>query len=180
MVMVCLASSALAAGIMLAPHHLVKRISLVRNAENQVVMRVKGTKFFPFTKHAVMDVVPGEMMVDSNVIVSLGGAQRWYSVPLKNIQPWTEGTLPRPNAPENKLQAFNQRMMNIGPSIFSLTKKLFHREGMAYVRIGHQNWKMDLDQCEVLEYGSVLMELAQVGVVRTNLMSVARRTMFSK
>jgi hypothetical protein len=179
-VMVCLASTALASGIMLAPHHLVKSISLVRKAENQVVMRVKGTRFFPFQKHAVMDVVPGEMTVDSNVTTSLGGIRQWWRVPLKNVQSWTKGSLPRPGEPETRFERFNKRMMNIGPSIFSLTRKMFNREGMAYVRIGRENWKIDLEHCEILEGGSVLMELSQEGTVRMNLEGVISRKFFAK
>jgi hypothetical protein len=176
----CLISAGLATGIMLTPHHLVRSISLARNTENQVVMRVKGTRFFPFSKPAVMDVVPGEIMVDSNVTTSLGGIKQWFSVPLKNVQPWTEGSLQRPGAAETNLQKFNERTMNIGPAIFSQTRKMFNREGMAYVRIGRENWKMDLERCEILEGGSVLMEMAQQGAVRMNFMSVMARTMFAK
>ena len=180
MLTLCAISAGLAAGVQLTPHHLVKSISLARNAEKQVVMRVKGTRFFPFLKPTVMDVVPGEMTVDSNVTTSLGGIKRWYSVPLKNVQPWTKGTLPRPGEPENNIQRFNQRMMNIGPALFSQTRKMFNREGMAYVRIGRENWKMDLEQCEILEGGSVLMDMSQEGAVRMNLMSVISRKLFAQ
>jgi hypothetical protein len=176
----CLISAGLATGIMLTPHHLVKSISLVRNAESQVVMRVKGTRWFPWAKPAVMDVVPGEMTVDSNVTTSLGGIKWWWSVPLKNAQSWTKGSLPRPGEPKNKLERFNKRMMNIGPAIFSQTRKMFNREGMSYVRIGRENWKMDLEQCEILEGGSVLMEMSQEGTVRMNLASVISRKMFAQ
>lgn len=169
----CMISAGLATGIMLTPHRLVRSISLARNAENQVVMRLKGTRFFPFLKPAVVDVVPGEMVVDSNVTSSLGGIRRWYSVPLRNSRTWTQGSLQRPGEAQNS-------MVNIGPAIFSQTRKMFNREGMAYVRVGRENWKMDLLQCEILEGGSVLMEMSQQGALRTNLMSILSRTMFAK
>jgi hypothetical protein len=120
------------------------------------------------------------MTVDSNVTTSLGGIKWWWSVPMKNAQPWTKGSLPRPGEPENKLERFNKRMMNIGPAIFSQTRKMFNREGMSYVRIGRENWKMDLEQCEILEGGSVLMEMSQEGTVRMNLASVISRKMFAQ
>lgn len=175
----CVFSSALASGIMLAPHHLVRSISLARNAQKEVVMRVKGTRFFPFVKPATLDVVPGEMMVDSNVVMSL---RQWNDVPLKNVQAWTEGSLPRPGGESqmNLIQRFNRRMVNIMPATFSQTRKMFYRDGMAYVRIGRENWKMDLEGCEILENGSVLMELVQQGAVRQDIMSVASRTIFAK
>jgi hypothetical protein len=174
----CVISAALATGIMLTPHRLVKSISLVRNVDNQVVMRLKGTRYVPFVKPAVMDIVPGEMTMDSNVTSSLPGISQWFSVPLKNVQAWTHGSLERPGEAKTSLQRFNRRMMNMGPAIFSQTRKMFNREGMAYVRVGRENWKMDLLHCEILEGGSVLMELAQEGTLRTNLMSVASRVMF--
>lgn len=177
----CFISSGMASAIMLTPHHLVKSISLVRTAEKEAVMRINGTSFFPFIKPRVMDLVPGKMMVDSNVTMSLETTKQWWGVPLQNGKAWTQGGLRRPGEPEgNAIAKLNKSLLNISPAAFSQVRKMFNRDGMAYVRIGSSNWKMDLEGCEILENGSVLMRMVKEGAVRTNLMSMAARTMFSQ
>ena len=180
----CLISSGMASAIMLTPHHLVKSISLVRAGDGnnkEAVMRVKGTTLLPFIKPTVMDMSPGQMMVDSNVTMSLETTKQWFGVPLKNGKVWTEGALRRPGEPEgNAIAKFNKSLLNIAPAAFSHVRKMFNRDGMAYARIGGSNWKMDLEGCEILANGEVLMKLVKEGAVRTNLVSLAARTMFSK
>ena len=166
----CLVGSAIATAVATTPHHLVKSISVVRNAEKGAMLRVKGTRFFPFMKPAVFDVAPGELKIDSNVTMSLENGRQWYDVPLKNATVWTEGGLQRPDAIEgNAFQRFNKRLLNIAPAMSSQTKKMFNREGMAYVNVEGRNWKMDLSACEILENGLVLMKLARVAPIRTDL-----------
>jgi hypothetical protein len=177
----CMLTSAIASAVFITPHHLVKSISIARTAEKEVVLRVKGTRFSPFMKPAVFDVAPGDLMIDSNVAMTLEESGEWMTVPLKNVKSWTEGGLQRPDAIKgNAFQRLNQRMLNIGPAIFSHTRKMFNREGMAYLRIGSSNWKMDLSKCEILENGSVLMKLVREGAVRTNLADMAIRKAFGK
>jgi hypothetical protein len=177
----CMLTSAIASAVFITPHHLVKSISIARTAEKEVVLRVKGTRFSPFMKPAVFDVAPGDLMIDSNVAMTLEESGEWMTVPLKNVKSWTEGGLQRPDAIKgNAFQRLNQRMLNIGPAIFSHTRKMFNREGMAYLRIGSSNWKMDLSKCEILENGSVLMKLVREGAVKTNLADMAIRKAFGK
>jgi hypothetical protein len=169
----CLVSSAIATAVMTTPHHLVKSIAVVRNAQAEVVIRVKGTRFFPFRKQAVFDLVPGELKIDSNVTMSLENGRQWYNVPLQNARVWTEGSLKNPDAIEGSaFQRLNRRMLNISPAMFSQVKKMFNREGMAYVQIKGSNWKMDLSACEILENGSVLMKLVREAPIRTDLMGM--------
>jgi hypothetical protein len=177
----CLASSAIATSIVITPYRLVKSISIVRAAEKQAMIRVKGTRFFPFTKQAVFDVAPGELMIDSNVTMATRKARTWYSVPMKNARAWTEGTLKRPGADEgNALTRLNRRMLNIGPAMSSQVKKMFSRYGMAYVRVKGNNWKMDLEGCEMLENGEVLMKLVREAPVRSDLMGVVMQLVAGK
>ena len=169
----CLASSAIATAVISTPHHLVKSISIVRTAEKEVLLRVKGTRYFPFRKQAVFDLAPGELKVDSNVTMSLENGRHWYGVPLKNAKDWTEGVLKRPDAIEgNAFQRLNSRMLRVSPALFSQVRKMFNREGMAYVQINGSNWKMDLTACEILEDGEVLMKLAREAPIRTDLMGM--------
>jgi hypothetical protein len=177
----CMLTSAIASAVFITPHHLVKSISIARTAEKEVVLRVKGTRFSPFMKQAVFDVAPGDLMIDTDVAMTLEESGEWMTVPLTNVKPWTEGSLQRPDEIKgNAFQKLNQRMLNIGPAIFSQTRKMFNREGMAYVRIGNSNWKMDLSKCEILENGSVLMKLVREGAVKTNLADMAIRKAFGK
>lgn len=95
---------------------------------------------------------------------------------MKNSSDWTQGKLTRPDAIHgNAFQRLNQRMLNISPTTFSLVRKMFNRDGMMYVRIGTNNWKMDLDGCEILESGQVLARLVREGAVRTSLASMATK-----
>jgi hypothetical protein len=177
----CLVSSAIATAVTTTPHHLVKSIAIVRNAEKEVVIRVKGTRFFPFRKQAVFDLAPGEMKIDSNVTMSLENGRQWYGVALQNARTWTEGGLKNPDAIEGSaFQRLNQRMLNISPAMFSQVKKMFNREGMAYVQIKGNNWKMDLSACEILENGTVLMKLVREAPVRTDLMGMVVRRVYGE
>lgn len=177
----CLATSAIATAITLTPHHLVKSISIVRTAEKQVMLRVKGTRFFPFTKQAVFDLAPGELKVDSNVTMDLEKGRQWWGVPLKNAKVWTEGRLKRPDAIEgNAFKKLNRRMLYVMPALFSQVRKMFNREGMAYVQINGSNWKMDLTACEILENGEVLMKLAREGPIRADLMGAVMQRFADK
>jgi hypothetical protein len=172
----CFFVSAISAAIAITPHHLVKSISIVRTAEKEVVLRVKGTTYFPFRRPALYDLTPGELMIDSNVTMTLDASGRqWWGVPLKNGKAWTEGRIQRPDIEGNAFQRLNRALLNIWPSTRSQVKKMFNREGMAYVRIGSGNWKMDLEGCEILEEGSVLMKLVREGAVRTSLEGIVLR-----
>lgn len=57
---------------------------------------------------------------------------------------------------------------------------MFNRDGMAYARVGSQNWKMDLEGCEMLENGQVLSKLSREGAVRTDMLSMVMRGAFGK
>lgn len=169
----CMASSAIATAIVMTPHHLVKSISIVKQAEKQAMLRVKATRYFPFVKQAVFEVAPGQLMIDKNVAMSLGKGRPWWHVPMENATVWTNGTLKRPGADEgNALQRANRRMLNAGPAMFSQVKKMFDRTGMLYVRVNGSNWKMDLEGCELLENGEPLMKLGREVRVRNDAVSV--------
>lgn len=177
----CLVSSAIATAVATTPHHLVKSIAIVRNAEKEVVLRVKGTRFFPTRKPAVYDLAPGELKIDSNVTMSLENGRQWFGVPLQNAKVWTEGGLQRPDAIQgNAFQRLNQRLVNVTPAMFSQVRKMFNREGMAYVQIKNSNWKMDLSGCEILENGSVLMKLVRETPIRTDLVGMAIQRLAGK
>lgn len=170
----CLASAGMGAALLLTPHRLIKTISLVRTAEHTTMLRVHGTRFLPFMKPTVMDVAPGQLMIES--VAHLHPGRGWYTIPMKNSSDWTQGKLTRPDAIHgNAFQRLKQRMLNISPTTFSLVRKMFNRDGMMYVRIGTNNWKMDLEGCEILESGQVLARLVREGAVRTSLASMATK-----
>lgn len=178
----CVASSAIAAAVVSTPHRLVKSISIVRKGEKQAMLRVKGTPFFPFTKPAVFDVAPGHLTIDSNVALSLEtGTIPWWCVPMDKAKVWTEGSLKRPDAIEgNAFQKLNRRMLNVAPATFSQVKKMFNRNGMLYVQINGGTWKMDLEGCEILENGEVLMQLVREARFRNDLMGLVAQRVAGK
>ena len=62
------------------------------------------------------------------------------------------------------------------PSIKKQVKKMFNREGMAYIRIGGSNWKMDLGDCEILDHGMPITKLTRQGKIRADLVSMLTRS----
>ena len=178
----CLASSAIATAIVITPHRLIKSISIVRVAEKQAMLRVKGTTYLPFLKQSVYDVAPGKLIVDSDVAMTLGSGRRgWYYVPMDNARVWTDGTLKRPDEIEgNAFQKLNRRMLNVGPAMFSQVKKMFQRTGFLYLQVGGKNWKMDLETCEILENGEVLMKLIREARIRNDLMAIVAQKVAGK
>lgn len=171
----CLASSAIATAVVTTPHRLVKSISIVKTAEKQAMLRVKGTTFLPFTKQVVFEVAPGKLTIDHDVTMdtAIKSGTRWWYVPMENAKVWTEGNLKRPDAIEgNAFQRLNRRMLNSGPAMFSQVKKMFNRNGMAYVRVEESNWKMDLENSELLENGEVLMKFVRKAPIRSDLVGM--------
>lgn len=177
----CLASSAIATTIVTTPSRLIKSISIVKVAEKQAIIRVKGTRFFPFTKQTTLDVAPGELIVDKDVAMAVENGHNWWYVPLDNAKVWTEGNLKRPDAIEgNAFTKLNRRMLNTGPAMFSQVKKMFQRTGFLYVRVKGNNWKMDMEGCEILENGEVLMKLVREARIRNDLMGIVVQSVAGK
>lgn len=178
----CLATSAIATAVVATPHHLIKSISIVKVAEKQAMIRLKGTRYFPFAKQAVFDVTPGKLLADKNVAMSLeNDGRKWYDIKLDKAREWTEGSLKRPNAIEgNAFQKLNRRMLNVGPAMFSQVKKMFQRTGFLFVQIEGKNWKMDLENCEILESGEVLMKLVREAHIRRDLMAIVAQSVSGK
>lgn len=117
----CMVTSAMAMAFIMTPWNLVRTVSLARTAENQVVLRVKGTRFLPFGKPTVKDVTPGQLMVDKDVVMDLDMTNKWYGVELKVARDWTEGKLLNPDAPQGgAISRFNKGLLNAWPT----TKKL--------------------------------------------------------
>lgn len=177
----CVVTSAMASACMMTAFNLVKTISVARADDNQAVLRVKATRFLPFIKPKVIDIVPGQIMIDMDVTMDETTARKWYGVPLKNARAWTEGKIANPDEPRgNFIQKFNHHLLNAWPATKSHVKKMFNREGLAYARIGSHNYKLDLERCEILENGSVLMKMSKEGYVRTSAVGMLMRGMFGK
>ena len=53
--------------------------------------------------------------------------------------------------------------MRVWPTAKLDTRRMFVRDGMAYVRIPHRgDWKLDLQGCEVVDEGRILGKVMQV------------------
>lgn len=170
----CLVGSGMASSITATPTNLIRSISLVRKAEDEVVLRFEGNRLFPFLKPNVFDLPPGQPIVDSNVTGTLESGGSYMNVQSKRGQAWTAGELIRPDQPqgENIFQRLNRSLVNVSPAAKSQVRKMFNREGMAYIRIGNFNWKMDMEKCEILEHGAPLEKLTRKGAIRKNLASM--------
>lgn len=165
----CMIGAGMATTVMLTPFNMVKTISLVRTAGDQVVFRVKGSRFLPF-RTTTVDVEPGHAMIDANVTSSLDLTRSWYDVPLKNSESWTKGLLERPDKAGS--------LVNAWPTAKSYVRKMFNRDSMAYMRVKNLNWKLDLESCEMLEHGSILNKMVKQGAVRTNIINMMTRGMW--
>lgn len=174
----CLAVSAIATGIAMTPLNLVKTISIARNAEQRAVVRVQGTRFFPFLKPKTMDLVPGEALVDSDIRTSIETIQ-CYIVSLQNRHAWTEHALSPDYHKATTREVLTHTWHNAFPKTKLYVNKMFNRDGFAYLRAGGNNWKMNLDYCAILERGQVLMKLVKEGGVRTNAVGMIARAIWN-
>lgn len=168
----CAAVSAIGFAIILTPWNMVKTISIVRTAENKAMLRLQGTRFFPF-QNTTVDVLPGQATIGSELTSTLANMQKiCFTVPIENGAKWTAGEIPRPDT--------GSGLVNTWPNTKKHVKKMFNRENIAYIRFGNLNWKMDLEGCETLEGGQVLSKLVQEGAVKQDVVSTLARGLWGK
>lgn len=139
---------------------------------------------FPFMKRrsgGVIDAPIGNVCLDRS-IDSIKENYPSYNVPLARSEDFTDkhldpsAPLPLPGGASSsipssgsrggilaRLQSFNRGLLNIWPAFVRDVRRMFMRDGMMYVRIpGHGNWKMDVQDCALLDEGRPMMEVLEV------------------
>jgi hypothetical protein len=174
-----------ATAFFLAPTKLIKRVSLVKTpvsaASNtgKVGHRALALEFemkhplpilqrLPLvgkTGGGVVKAEVGTVFIDRDV--RAGENLSFYSVPANLAQAWTAhyftASPPQPRSILSLLRGFNSSLVNAWPTLRQDVRRMFMREGFAYVRIpDHGNWKMDLHGCEILEEGQALEKVVKV------------------
>lgn len=91
----------------------------------------------------------------------------YFSIPMDQAEAFTSAYLDPPARPKRGILArvgdFNRSLINIGPTLWQDVRRMFLRDGMAYVRItGHGNWKIDLQGSELLDDGRPLEKVMVV------------------
>ena len=174
-----------ATAFFLAPTKLIKSVSLVKTPIFDVTNTGKGGKRglvmdfemkhplpilqrLPFVTRrggGVVKAEVGSVFMDREVRASQNLS--YFSVPAHLAQAWTEHYFtakpPQPRSILSVLRGFNSSLVNAWPTLRQDVRRMFMREGFAYVRIPeHGNWKMDLHGCEILEEGQVLEKVVRV------------------
>lgn len=91
----------------------------------------------------------------------------YTSVPMDQASAFTSSYFSPQPAPKrsilSRLGAFNRALVNMWPTLWQDVRRMFLRDGMAYVRItGHGNWKIDLQGAEMLDDGRPLEKVMVV------------------
>lgn len=123
------------------------------------MLRLTGNRFGPF-KTTTIDMELGKPMIDRNVVTSLEAERNFFVVPQGAAQQWTEGKTHR--APSGGA------LLNAWPTTKSYVKKMFNRENFSYMRAKNHNWKLDLEECEILEKGQLLTKFVREGAVKSS------------
>ena len=158
--------------IALAPFKMVKTLSLVRKPSSTLVrglerpflrFQMKSPLPIPFIKPLrngrTIDAPLHDVFVDRQV-----AAQRLdgWTAPLSRAADFTasDSSAIRPSRPSvlSRLKAFNRSVIDIWPVMKQDVRRMFLRDGMAYIRIVGQDgqWKLDLEMCQLLDDGKPL------------------------
>ena len=110
----------------------------------------------------VIEAPLNHVFLDRNVSSSSSDLT-FYSIPVDQATLFTDSHFhPAAPAPKSesilsRLGSFNRSLLNIFPTLRQDVRRMFLRDGMAYIRItDHGDWKVDLQGCEVLEMGKPL------------------------
>lgn len=171
------AAASMGFAITMAPVRLLRSVRLVRTGGEEMALHFEGKRPLPFVPYKQFTEPLGYIWSDRSVPMSLNS---WHEVPLKNADLWTEGLLPNPTLQHFKELSFFQKLVHLSANIMPALKKnvsrMFNREGMVYLRVGRQNWKLDLQGCEILDAGKPLMQLVEHDpAVRGTIYDVIRR-----
>lgn len=160
----------------LAPARLIKTIHIIpRSQVSEALRRFQGPilRFqpespLPLMKSRHFDVAAGECYMDRHVRAD---DLEMINIPL----PGAPGELHRATMPQKS--SFSESMLNIWPTTKRNCKKMIMRAGIMYIRVPERgNWKVDLERCQMMDYGQVLNKLVKEDfAVRDSILSMLRR-----
>ncbi|KAK6389945.1 hypothetical protein LTR65_005996 [Meristemomyces frigidus] len=165
--------------IVLAPAKMVRSITAVRPSHNSTglpTLRCEMRSPLPFMKTKAIEALPSETFLDrkvSAVDIDL------TSIPLGKAAEFTASTqanarLPTAIAQQNAaVRAWN--------TLYRNTRRMFLRDGFTYIRFAeHGNWKLDLQNCELLDNGRVLERMTRPDTAPgSGLVALLRRKYFA-
>ena len=146
--------------LLTAPSGMIKAVSLMAKPGTMgTLLRIETRKPVPFIKYGgeTIEAPLNHVYIDSEVRAQEIG---FFSVSLEHAKGFTVSHL-NPTKPKSSIRSrlgtFNRGLVNIWPTLFRDTKRMFFRDGMVYVYItDHGTWKLDLQGCEMLDGGQPL------------------------
>ncbi|GIZ39004.1 hypothetical protein CKM354_000239700 [Cercospora kikuchii] len=156
---------------LLAPMKMIKSITAIRQPAAHHIpgripwdFRVSVKRIMPFAKAKVLEVPLQDFALDRNLPVASGNVG-FISHPIRDAEWFTAayfmGKLETKQG--SALSRFNRSLINIWPGITREVRRMFLRDHMAYVRIkGSGNFKLDVQNCHMLEGGQILHKLVKV------------------
>lgn len=156
---------------LLAPTKMIRRIWLLKPPptspnEYQLQIETKSSLPFLFRRHGrTLTAQLPNVSIDRSIRSSPADLT-WHNVPLTSSAAFSAHYLPSthpshvrgapPATPLSaRLRGFNAGMLDAWPSLVRNVKRMFVREGMAYVHVIGEDgqWKVDLHEAEVLDGG---------------------------
>lgn len=160
----------------LGPSKIIRRIWLIKNQRLQpsggstighidYSLRLETKSMLPFRAGRTVESEISNFSIDRDV-----RAQQnlyWHSIPLSSSEDFTAHFQTHPTPPPltlgPRLLSINASIMNAWPATKREVRRMFLRDGFAYVYIVGEDgqWKLDLRDAEVLDGGKPLEKLMQ-------------------
>lgn len=164
----------------LAPSKMIRRIWLLRpstTSPNQYMLHFETKAMLPFRKNGrTLSSALSNVSIDRNIHSSAADLT-WHNVPVASSKAFTAHYLPsthpshargerQPATLSSRLGSLNASLLQAWPSVVRNIKRMFVREGIAYVHVIGEDgqWKLDLHDAEVLDGGRPMAELMATDV----------------
>ncbi|KAK5126754.1 hypothetical protein LTR85_009688 [Meristemomyces frigidus] len=165
--------------IILAPAKMVRTITALHPSYSGIglpTLRFEMRSPLPFMRTKTIEVLPSETFLDrrvSAVEIDL------TSVPLTRAADFTASK--QANASLPAAAARQGAVARAWTTLLRDTRRMFLRDGFTYVRFKEQgNWKLDLQDCELLDNGRVLERLTRPDMAPgTGVIALLRRKFFA-
>lgn len=172
----CAIAVAIGFGLMATPMWQLQSMRLLRTPDRGIFLRFHSKRNILFFRRKPIDASLDEVFSDRKVRTAL---LTFFEVQLNDRFRWTEySKIPKKwnLSPVAVLRRFWRALISLGPTVIRDIRRMFTREGMVYLRIKHQNWKMDLFKCGLLDEGRFFQQIVQEDLhVRDSLLGTLRR-----
>lgn len=180
---VAIASASLGTMFILAPTKIIRRIWLLppqqiqgqfgTGATASYSFKIETKSILPFRQGRTITTPIHNVAIDRSIAASAADFS-WHNVPLSSSAAFTNHYLPSthpsntratPNSATiaSRVKGFNSALLNAWPALRGHAKRMFIREGIAYVHIIGEDgqWKLDLQNAEVLDRAQPVTHLMQ-------------------